>query len=165
MKVLLTQTVEKLGEPGEIVDVAPGYARNYLVPKRLAVEPTPHNIERFRKVRDQRLDELKAREERAQDLKEKLEGTVLTFRLKARNKKLYSSVRPEEIAARLSEEFGVEIEKGRIQMEKPIDTLGRHTMAINLYKEITAEIHAEVLEESSKEAAVDEAADASAEIE
>jgi large subunit ribosomal protein L9 len=159
MEVLLTQTVEKLGEPGEIVEVAPGYARNYLIPKGLAVEPRPHNIERFRKVREERLEELKAREERAQDLKEKLDGAVLTFRLKAHDKKLYSSVRPEEIAARLAEEFGVEIEKGRIQLDHPIDTLGRHTVAINLYKDITAEIHVKVLEESGEEApdAADEA--------
>jgi large subunit ribosomal protein L9 len=148
VKVLLTQLVERLGEPGDIVDVAPGYARNFLFPKGLAVEPTPHNIERFKKVRLSRLAEIKEREEQAKALREKLEGYVLPFYRKVHDdEKLYSSVRPEEIATRLSEELDVEIEKGRVQLEGPIERLGRHTVKVNLYKDITAEIQVEVLKE------------------
>ncbi len=156
MQVLLTQTVEKLGEPGDIVDVAPGYARNYLIPKGLAVEPTPHNIERFRKVREQRMEELKAREQRAQELKEKLDGYVLTFTRKAHDDKLYSSVRPEEIASHIEEKFGFELEKGRVQLENPIDTLGKHPVKISLYKDIVAEVVVEVKEESAEPAEASE---------
>jgi len=153
MKVLLTQTVEKLGEPGDVVEVAPGYARNYLLPKGLAVEPTPHNIERLKKVREQRLAELKEREQRAKELKEKLDGFVLTFYRKVHDdEKLYSSVRPEEIAARLSEEFKTEIEKARVQIPSPIESLGRHPVVVNLYKDISAEIEVEVLEETEEPA-------------
>lgn len=150
MQVLLTQTVEKLGEPGDIVEVAPGYARNYLIPKGLAVEPTPHNIERFRKVREQRMKELQAREQRARELKEKLDGYLLTFTRKAHDQKLYSSVRPEEIAAHIEERFGFELEKGRVHLENPIDTLGRHSVKISLYKDIVAEVVVEVKEESAE---------------
>jgi large subunit ribosomal protein L9 len=151
VEVLLTQTVEKLGEPGDVVDVAPGYARNYLFPKGLAVEPTPHNIQRLKKVREERLAELGEREERAKLLKEKLDGFVLTFHRKVHDdKKLYSSVRPEEIATRISEEFQTEIEKGRVQLPSPIETLGRHPVVINLYKDIAAEVEVEVLEESEE---------------
>ena len=156
MQVLLTQTVEKLGEPGDIVDVAPGYARNYLIPKGLAVEPTPHNIERFRKVRKRRMEELKAREQRARELKEKLDGYVITFTRKAHDDKLYSSVRPEEIASHIEEHFNFELEKGRVHLEHPIDTLGKHPVKISLYKDIVAEIVVEVKEESAEPAEASE---------
>jgi len=156
VKVLLTKSVEKLGEPGDIVDVAPGYARNFLFPKGLAVEPTDHNIERFKKVREQRLAEIKEREKQAKALKERLEGYVLSFTRKVHDdEKLYSSVRPEEIVARISEEFGVEIEKGRVQLEGPIERLGRHPVKVNIYKDITAEIQVEVLKESESGAPSD----------
>ncbi len=148
MRVLLTQTVEKLGEPGDIIDVAPGYARNFLIPKGLAVEPTPHNIGRFQKIREKRLRELKEREERARELKKQLDGTVLTFYRKAHDGKLYSSVRAEEIAAQLSEQFQTEIERGRVRMPAPIEALGRYAVTIELYKDITAEVRVEVVEES-----------------
>lgn len=148
MHVLLTQTVEKLGEAGDVVKVAPGYARNYLLPKGLAVEPTPHNIERFKVTREKHITEVKEREEYARTLKQRLDGTVLTFYRKAHDQKLYSSVRPEEIAAQLSEQFQAEIEKGRVRMDAPIEALGRHAVKIELYKDIAAEIRVEVLEES-----------------
>ncbi|OGF55478.1 MAG: 50S ribosomal protein L9 [Candidatus Fraserbacteria bacterium RBG_16_55_9] len=148
MQVLLTQTVEKLGQPGDVVNVAPGYARNYLLPKGLAVEPTPHNVQRFQKTREKRVTEMKEREEQAKALKQKLDGTVLTFYRKSHDKKIYSSVRPEEIASQLSEQFRAEIEKGRVRIESPIEALGRHPVKIELYKDITAEIRVEVVEES-----------------
>ena len=148
MQVLLTQTVEKLGQPGDVVNVAPGYARNYLLPKGLAVEPTPHNVQRIQKTREKRVTEMKEREEQAKALKQKLDGTVLTFYRKSHDKKIYSSVRPEEIASQLSEQFRAEIEKGRVRIESPIEALGRHPVKIELYKDITAEIRVEVVEES-----------------
>ena len=148
MQVLLTQAVEKLGGPGDVVNVAPGYARNYLLPKGLAVEPTAHNIHRFQKTREKRVTEMKEREEEAKALKQKIEGTVLTFYRKAHDKKLYSSVRPEEIAAQLSEQFKTEIEKGRVRIDAPIEALGRHPVKIEIYKDIAAEIRVEVVEEA-----------------
>lgn len=148
MQVLLTQAVEKLGEPGDVVNVAPGYARNYLLPKGLAVEPTPYNIQRFKAAREKRLLEMKERDEQARTLKKQLDGAVLTFARKAHDKKIYSSVRPEEIAAQLSAQFKTEIEKSRVRIETPIETLGRHPVKIELYKDITAEICVEVVEEA-----------------
>ena len=147
MQILLTQTVEKLGEPGDVVNVAPGYARNYLLPKGFAVEPTPHNIQRFQTTREKRVTEMKEREDYARALKKQLDGTVLTFARKSHDQKLYSSVRPEEIAAQLSQQFKTEIEKGRVRTETPIEALGRHPVKIDLYKDIIAEIRVEVVEE------------------
>jgi large subunit ribosomal protein L9 len=131
-----------------VVNVAPGYARNFLLPKGLAVEPTPHNAQRFQKTREKRVIEMKEREEQAKGLKQKLDGTVLTFYRKSHDQKIYSSVRPEEIAAQLSSQLKAEIEKGRVRIDTPIEALGRHPVRIELYKDITAEIHVEVVEEA-----------------
>jgi large subunit ribosomal protein L9 len=147
-EVMLTQPIDNLGDPGDVVTVAPGYARNYLLPRGLAVPPTQHNQERFRKAREAHLVELRNREEQAKALQQQLNGYALTFHRKSHEEgKLYSSVRPEEIVARLSEELGAEIERGKVQLSAPIETLGHHLVKINLYKEISAEIRVEVLEE------------------
>jgi len=144
MKVLLIQPVEKLGEVGDLVEVADGYARNYLLPKGLAVEPTEHNLKRYAKLKEQRLAELRDREERARLLREKLEGAVFTFVREAREGRLYGSVRKEDIASRIEEEFGMEVEKGRIELEHPIEEVGTYTVKIGLYRDITAEVKIEV---------------------
>lgn len=152
MEILLTQTVDKLGEPGDIVKVAPGYARNFLLPKGLAVEPTPHNIERFKSVREQRRRERQERAQRARELEEAMDGAVLTFVRKVNPEgKLYSSVRPAEIAELLSEKFGADIEKGRIEFHEHIETPGRYHATVNLYMDITAAIQIDVIEESTAE--------------
>lgn len=149
IEVLLTQSVEKLGEPGDIVKVADGYARNYLLPRKLAVLPTPHYINQFKKVREQRALELAAREEWARAAQAKLDGFALTFLRKAHDGKLYSSVRREEIAQQILEKLGIEIPKDRIELETPIETLGVHPVTISLYKDITASIRVHVEEEPS----------------
>lgn len=151
MKVLLTETVERLGDAGDEVNVADGYARNFLIPRGLAVEPTEHNRQRYHKFKEQREEELKSREEKAQALKERLEGLILRFAREAHEEKLYGSVRKEDIADRIKEELGEEIEKGRIELEKPIEKLGAYTVRIDLYKDISAEIQIEVEEQSEAE--------------
>lgn len=147
MEVLLIASVEKLGEPGDLVKVADGYARNFLIPRGLAVLPTPHNIERFKKIKERRAAELKEREEWAKSLKAQLDGLVLTFYRKAHDGKLYSSVRREEIAEKIKEQINAEIEKGKIDLEAPIEALGTHPVKVNLYKEIYASIRVVVEEE------------------
>lgn len=147
MKVLLVQHVEKLGEIGDVVTVADGYARNFLFPRRLAVEPTEHNLRQYAKFREAREKERKSREERAKELKERLTGLVLKFVREAHGEQLYGSVRREEIAARIKEEFGAEIEKGRIALEQPLDKVGVYPVKIELYGDISVEIQVEVTTE------------------
>ncbi|MFQ6090977.1 MAG: 50S ribosomal protein L9, partial [Candidatus Bipolaricaulia bacterium] len=98
MKVLLIQPVEKLGDIGDVVTVADGYARNFLLPKGLAVEPTGHNLKQYLKFKLAREKELQSREERARALREQLDGLVLKFVREAHGKRLYGSVRKEDIA-------------------------------------------------------------------
>ena len=141
MKVLLAQPVEKLGETGEVVDVASGYARNYLFPKKLALEPTPHNIRQLEKAKVARQGELRQREDQAEAIKRQLEGMTFTFQRTAQAEgKLYGSVRPEDIASAIQEQTGHRIERDRIRLEAAIDTLGKFSVTINLYKDISSKI-------------------------
>lgn len=148
-KVLLTSMIDKLGHVGEVVDVAEGYARNYLFPRGLAVEPTDHNVARFAKERAAHEAELQKREEKARGLRDKLADQTLVFARKAHgDQRLYGSVRAEDIATQISSLLGETIEPSRIRAQSPIETLGPHTVTITLYKDITVDVRVRVDEEA-----------------
>jgi large subunit ribosomal protein L9 len=149
IEVLLTQSVEKLGEPGDLVKVADGYARNYLFPRKLAVLPMPHTVNQFKKARERRATELQQREAWARAAQAKLDGFTLTFKRRAHDGVLYSSVRREEIAEEILQKLNIELEKSKIVLETPIEALGAHTVQISLYKEITASVRIHVEEEGA----------------
>ena len=151
-KVLLTTTVERLGYVGEIVNVADGYARNYLLPRGLAVQPTEHNVARYAKEKAAHETELLQREERARVLRDKLADQTLHFERKAHDDdRLYGSVRAEDITGQIEELFGEHIETARVQLEHPIETLGPHAVTINLYKDVSVEVRIQIDEEGTKE--------------
>lgn len=144
MKVLLIKEVPNLGVPGDVVEVKDGYARNYLLPKKLAVLPTPHNVERYRKLREQYELELADRRTRAQALAERLRGAELVFGRKVHDvDKLYAAVRPHDVAKAIREKFGVEIEPSRVVME-PIELLGEYEVQVKLYEDIVATVRVKV---------------------
>lgn len=148
IKVLLTTTIDSLGYVGEVVEVANGYARNFLLPKRYAVTPNEHNIARFAKERKAHMAEIEEREERAKRLRDALADRILVFSRKAHNnKKLYGSVRAEDIVTQIEQDLGEHVESGRIQLEEAIDTLGEHAVTVNLYKDINVELRIRVDEE------------------
>ena len=149
-KVLLASNVENLGHVGEIVDVSDGYARNFLLPKGLAVEPTEHNLSRFAKQRAAHEAELLQREEKAALLRGKLADQRLVFERKAHDDdRLYGSVRAEDITAQIEELLGEHIETSRVQLDHPIETLGPHSVTISLYKDIAVEVRILVNEEGA----------------
>jgi len=148
-KVLLTSMIDKLGHVGEVVDVAEGYARNYLFPRGLAVEPTDHNVARFAKERAAHEAELQKREEKARGLRDKLADQTLVFARKAHgDQRLYGSVRAEDIATQISSLLGETIEPSRIRAQSPIETLGPPTVTITLYKDIPVDVRVRVDEEA-----------------
>ena len=147
MKVILRDHVTNLGERGEIVNVARGYARNYLVPKGLAFEATPGNIrtiELQKKVWEAR--EVKVVEE-AQEFAARLSAVELSVTKKAgESETLYGSVTNAEIAELLSAK-GIEIDRRKIHLEEPIKSLGEFTIPVKIHPKVTAEIKLKVAPE------------------
>lgn len=157
MKVLLAKPVDKLGETGEIVEVARGYARNYLFPQKFAVEPTAHNVKRLEKPKLEREAELRNREEQAQALKQQLDGMTFAFQRTAQEGgKLYGSVRLEDIVSAIEKKTGHQLERDRVKLAGPIESLGQFTVPVTLYKEITTEIKVVVEEDNAPAAAKQE---------
>lgn len=148
MRVILVQDVHELGLEGEIVDVARGYARNYLFPKGFGLEATPQNLKAFDlKKKKIEVRRLKAREE-AQKAKEALDGMTLTFSQKAGEEgKLYGSVTSMDIAERL-ESQGLVVDRRKIVMDKAIKSLGEYRVAVRIYPKVTAHIQVVVLPEA-----------------
>lgn len=136
MKVVLREDLDNLGERGEIVNVARGYARNYLLPKGLALEATPGNmkvIEQQRKIWAVR--DAKARDE-AQAVADRIGKIVLTVRKKAgESQTLYGSVTNSELGEMLEGE-GVTVDRRKIVLDEPIKTLGEFEVSVKIHKDV-----------------------------
>ena len=147
MKVILKNDVERLGKTGDVVTVAAGYARNYLLPRGLALEATDGSMEQI--AIDRRRDE-KAQQKKASDavaLQAKLEELSLTIsKQSGESDKLFGTVTAMEIAAALEKE-GHEIDKRKIELEEPIKTLGIYTVPIRLHSDVTAKVKLWVVKE------------------
>jgi large subunit ribosomal protein L9 len=135
VKLLLREDVEDLGRLGDVVTVAPGYARNYLFPRRLAVEATPDNLRAMERRRERRRAEDAAREADISARLEALGKLELTTREKAdETGTLYGSVGASAIV-RLLANAGYEIEERDVRLEEPIKSLGRHEVPIHVHGE------------------------------
>ena len=151
MELILTEEVEDLGEVGEVVEVADGYGRNYLLPKGLAVEPTKGNRKRYEKVRKEISKRKEERRERARERADELDGLELVFTRKAQEEHhLYGSVRRHDIVDAVKEETGLELSPDNIQLDGPIEELGQYGVEIRLYEEIHANVKINVEEEEGE---------------
>ena len=147
MKVILTQDMDSLGLAGEIVEVARGYARNYLVPKKIALEATEDNIKRTETQRKNiDLKRIKIKED-AQKVKERLAEVMISIAQKVGEEdKLYGSVTSMNIAEEL-EKQGITIDRRKIVLDKPIKSLGEFSVPIKLHPQVTASIKVTVVPE------------------
>ena len=147
MKIILREDMDALGLEGDIVDVANGYGRNYLIPKGIALEANTQNIKLLETQRKKiEIKRLKAKEE-AEKVKERLADVMITISQKAGEEdKLYGSVTSMDIAAHL-EKQGILIDRKKISMDKPIKALGEYDVPIRLYPEVTGSIKVTVVPE------------------
>jgi large subunit ribosomal protein L9 len=141
MKVILRQDVESLGEAGAVKDVSDGYARNYLIPKGLAILATPGEMKVLaenQKVKDRKI----ARQEREQqDLADQISKVRLEFEARAGEQgRLFGSVTSGDIADKLSSVVGHEIDRRKVVLEEPIRTAGDHRVTVNLIGKLRPEI-------------------------
>jgi large subunit ribosomal protein L9 len=157
MKVILNADIEKLGEVGDTVEVKPGFARNYLLPRELALTVNKHNIDlmKIRKVKHQKKMEIEKLS--AEEQKQKLEALSLEITKKAgENGVLFGSVTPHEVQD-LLEEMGVQIERKKFHFDEAIKRVGHYTFKIKLFKDVEAEMKLEVIGEGEYAAQAPEA--------
>lgn len=140
MEVILREDVEKLGQRGQVVKVASGYARNFLLPKRLAVAATESNKKIVAQERDAALRREAKDQSAAQELAKLLGAlTLTTVQKSGESDVLFGSVTAKDIAE-LLEKQGYQIDRKKIQLDAPIKSLGEHKIAIKLHRDVTAEV-------------------------
>jgi large subunit ribosomal protein L9 len=147
MEVILRRDVDSLGSRGEVVRVAAGYARNYLIPQGLAVANTAANAKVLQQEQH-RVEVTEARERgEAEQLADKLGDVSCTITVSAGvDDKLYGSVGASDIAAALAEE-GIEIDRRRIQLDEPIKTLGVFAVPVRIHRDVVAKVKVWVVKE------------------
>ena len=147
MEVILREDIEKLGGRGDVVKVASGYARNFLLPRRMAVLATDANRKIIEQERQAHLRREAKLEGEAQDLSQLLSGVAITIPRKAgENDQLFGSVTANDIAEALAAQKYT-VERRRINLDEPIRTLGEHKVAIRLHRNVTAEVTVNVTRE------------------
>ena len=147
MKIILKEDIKKLGKMGQIVDVADGYARNYLVPKGFAVEASTKNIRSLEHEKKIIQEKARKHKDSAQDLASRISAMTLTIKAKAgEEEKLFGSVTTMDIAEALLTR-GVEIEKKKIVLEEPIKRLGSYSVQIKLHPDVSVPLNIQVIQE------------------
>jgi large subunit ribosomal protein L9 len=147
MKIILLEDVPRLGQRGEVRNVSDGYARNYLLPQRLALLATPANLKNIEQIRKRQ--EVRAEKERA-DAEVQARAidavTISLARQASEDGRLYGSVSAQDLLAALSRQ-GVSVEKRRIELDAPLKTLGDYMVPIRLHPEVTAQLKVSVARE------------------
>ena len=147
MELILREDIDKLGDRGQIVKVADGYARNFLLPKRLAVPATAANKKIIEQERQGHLRREAKEQGDAADLAKLLSGVSVTFKQKAGEQdQLFGSVTVKDIAEAL-ELQNFTIERRKIHLEEPIKQLGQYKVTVKLHREVSAEIEVNVVKE------------------
>ena len=147
MQIILQEDVEKLGHRGEVVTVKPGYARNFLLPRKLAIEASSGNMKALEKIRNSLAKKTATELEAAQKQAGLLNGVSLSFKRKTgENDQMFGSVTSGDIVEGL-EAQGFKIDKRHIVLKDAIRTLGDHTVTVKVFRDITAEIKVHVEKE------------------
>jgi large subunit ribosomal protein L9 len=151
MKVILRQDVEKVGLRGEVVDVARGYARNFLLPRKLAEPATPARIADLERVASHRARHEAQSFEQAQEIAQRLGQAELRFDVKAgETGVLFGSVTPTDIADLVWERLKVRVDRRRIELADPIKRIGRYAIPIELFQDVTVETRVLVVPEGGE---------------
>ncbi|HYB02685.1 MAG TPA: 50S ribosomal protein L9 [Ktedonobacteraceae bacterium] len=160
MKVILLQDVDGLGKIGELKDVANGYARNYLLPKKLAAGATPQLMANYQQRIAAEQRKIEKQNEQNRQMAERLGGVTLTFKARVGSQgRLYGSITSQDIAAGLRESEGIQIDRRTIDLHDPIRTLGTYHVPVKLAQKVAPEITVNVVDEANSgnvEASVEE---------
>ena len=149
MKLILNSDVTKLGRKGDIVDVAKGYARNYLLPKNLAIVATDSNISVAEKIQEKRIAEITESEELAESIKVALADAHLVIPQKSTDEgTLYAAVANNEIIEVIEKFSGFKIEESQIELNDQVKEIGLHNIKIRISEDVDFDVVLEVIPES-----------------
>ena len=141
MKVILLKDEKKIGKKGDAREVSDGYARNYLIPKGIAVEATSSNLRELEKQKMLEAQKRATDQESANILKEKLEKVEVILSTKSgEGGKTFGSITSKDISDTLKEQFGIEIDKKKIVMDHTIKQVGTYSLPVKLFQEITGQL-------------------------
>lgn len=147
MKVILLEDVKSVGKKGQLVNASDGYAKNFLFPKKLAVEATKSNLNDFELKRKSNERKAKQELEEAEQLGEKIKKIVLVIKVKTgENGKLFGSVTNKEIAEELEKQAKIKIDKKKISLNEAIKMVGTRTVNVKLHPKVTVEMTVKIQE-------------------
>lgn len=141
MKIILLEDVKGLGNKGELVNSKVGYFRNFLSPKKLAIEATPENIKAWEEEQVRKAEIFKENKDLALKLKEKLESSEVVVKAKGgADGRLFGSITAGDIAEQANKQLGLEIDKKKVELKDNIKTDGLHKVGVRVFPEILAEL-------------------------
>ncbi len=146
MKVILLENIKGVGKKDEVINASDGYARNFLFPKKLAVEANNENMSKLKAKNDSKNYQKSVEKEEAIKTAEKLKGILLKIQVKSgENGKIFGSITSKEIADSLKEQYKIEIDKKKIDLKEPIKTLGSFSVNIKLYEGVIGVLKIQIL--------------------
>ena len=148
MQIILQEDIEKLGHRGDVVTVKPGYARNFLLPQKLAVEATSGNLKAIERIRNSLAKKTATEMEAAQKQAALLNGISLKFTRKTgENDQMFGSVTTADVAESLAAQ-GFKIDKRQVQLGDPLKTIGEFPVTVKVFRDVTAQINVAVEKEA-----------------
>jgi large subunit ribosomal protein L9 len=146
MKIILQQEVDKLGAPGDLVDVADGYARNFLIPRKLAAPATRGGVRHADRLRKAHSDRIRKAVQEAQALASQLSAKPVRINAKAGEEgRLFGSITVGQVAEQIQKVLGVEVDRKRVMLAEPIRSVGVHEVQVHLHPEVDAKVTIEVV--------------------
>jgi len=147
MKVILLADIKGVGKKDEIINSSDGYARNYLLPKKLAVEANANNLAKLKSKQDSNNFRKAEEKKEAQNISEKLKQITLQIKVKAgENQKIFGSITSKEISENLKEKYKIDIDKKKIDLKEPIKNLGTFNVNIKLYEGVIGNLKIQITE-------------------
>lgn len=146
MKVILLDNIKGVGKKDEVINASDGYARNYLLPKRLAVEANAENMNKLNNKKESANYKKDMEKQNAEELAKKIKGIMLKIKVKAgENGKIFGGVTSKEISENLKIQYNLNIDKKKIELKETIKTLGSFNVQIKLFEGIMSNLKVEII--------------------
>jgi len=148
MKVILLEDIKGVGKAGDLINSSDGHARNYLLPRKLAVEATKANLNEYEMKKKSEEHKRQLELEAARELAKNIEEQTINIKVKmGENGRLFGSVTNKEVADALKEQCGLEVDKKKVTLNDPIKTSGEKTAEVKLHAKVTAKLKINIIEE------------------